>query len=495
MSWPVVVPRTPSKPALLHTPPSSDIEAEQKLPPSPPVSPKKRGLSRVARLLRVLRLQRAGRLDVGEQEQAWQRLKLTSEEYAESHTRLGQDEDLEGWYGDRVRYDFDPAAGLYTLRMPTATHEHFIRKVTTEILKQIHAVANDLPASQSQLANALKEIDEGGSPTIEFYPPPTVSSPHSAHGPSYPAVQDVEAAVDTFEGQTQEQPLLQEEGQEEKVEETEETEKEEEDEEEEAGTACQLVSQHSPDSALFHPSARYPPLIVEVSYSQKRKDMPYLAESYIIDSAHAVQCVVGLDVEYHAPASAPKRKKEQKRDMTATLSIWRPGAERDSSGEDVGLCVCDVDAVPFRSSDGEPLDGALTLSVNDILPSELISTVSNPDVDLLPQRIKIPFSTLTTFLAAAELRHAMLSSTTSAKRKTARPKKFKKRKRTPEEELSDGREEKYTQQELVVDERTVGLDGAWEPKGRRARVAAPAVTEEHQVVTRSGRRMRERGEG
>lgn len=80
-------------------------------------------------------------------------------------------------------------------------------------------------------------------------------------------------------------------------------------------------SHRSPDTSFEHLDADYPGIIVEVSYSQKRKDLRSLAETYILDSDTSVQVVVGLDIEYGKKGS---RK--------ATLSVWRgrfiPTADR-----------------------------------------------------------------------------------------------------------------------------------------------------------------------
>jgi hypothetical protein len=56
--------------------------------------------------------------------------------------------------------------------------------------------------------------------------------------------------------------------------------------------------------------ARYPGVIIEVSYSQKRKDLPSLADDYILGPDSDICAVVGVDVGY--------------KDKAATLSVWRP---------------------------------------------------------------------------------------------------------------------------------------------------------------------------
>ena len=52
-------------------------------------------------------------------------------------------------------------------------------------------------------------------------------------------------------------------------------------------------------------------MLIEISYSQKRKDLSRLANNYIIGSDGNIKAVVGLDIEYQGT-------------RTASLSIWRP---------------------------------------------------------------------------------------------------------------------------------------------------------------------------
>lgn len=72
------------------------------------------------------------------------------------------------------------------------------------------------------------------------------------------------------------------------------------------------TSKYEPDAAFSHAKAKYPGVIVEVSYSQKRKMLGRLAEDYLLDSNTSVQAVIGLDIEHGNRGS---RK--------ATLTVWR----------------------------------------------------------------------------------------------------------------------------------------------------------------------------
>lgn len=77
---------------------------------------------------------------------------------------------------------------------------------------------------------------------------------------------------------------------------------------------------HEPDVSFTHIAAKYPGVVIEVSYSQKRKDLRRLADDYILGSDARIRVVVGIDVEY--------------RGKMATLSIWRPQIEINDVGEE-----------------------------------------------------------------------------------------------------------------------------------------------------------------
>jgi hypothetical protein len=71
------------------------------------------------------------------------------------------------------------------------------------------------------------------------------------------------------------------------------------------------LPKHSPDAAFTHIEADYPGIVIETSFSQKRKDLPKLAQDYILGSLANVSVVIGLDIEYHGTKKA-------------TVSVWRP---------------------------------------------------------------------------------------------------------------------------------------------------------------------------
>lgn len=77
---------------------------------------------------------------------------------------------------------------------------------------------------------------------------------------------------------------------------------------------------HDPDAQFLHLHAKYPAVVLEVSYSQRRKDIPYIADDYILGSNGNIKRVIGIDIGY------PPSKK-------ATLSAWKPGFDFNEAGE------------------------------------------------------------------------------------------------------------------------------------------------------------------
>jgi len=93
-------------------------------------------------------------------------------------------------------------------------------------------------------------------------------------------------------------------------------------------------SKHEPDASFWHTDARYPGVIIEVAYSQKRKRLGRLAEDYLLDSNASIQVVVGLDIEYG-------RKGSRK----ATLSVWRTHVVSSADGNELRVAQSVVDEV------------------------------------------------------------------------------------------------------------------------------------------------------
>lgn len=102
----------------------------------------------------------------------------------------------------------------------------------------------------------------------------------------------------------------------------------------------QTYSQREPDASFKHRRARYPGVIIEVCYSQKRQRVSHLADEYILNTDGSVNAVVALDVDY-------------KGSKKATLTVWRPeyitvdGVEELRATAVIEALVCPLRAVIF----------------------------------------------------------------------------------------------------------------------------------------------------
>ncbi|KAL5396854.1 hypothetical protein PMIN03_012936 [Paraphaeosphaeria minitans] len=146
-------------------------------------------------------------------------------------------------------------------------------------------------------------------------------------------------------------------------------------------------AKREPDTSFWHKNARYPRVIIEVAYSQRKERLDRLAESYILDSDASVQAVIGLAINYGKNGS---RK--------ATLSVWRPKLHQTAEGPKL-LVVREVADAAFRDETGNPTDHpGLRLRLSDFACQELTSGIS---VDQ-EQDITVSTQELCQHLATAE---------------------------------------------------------------------------------------------
>ncbi|KAI7288376.1 hypothetical protein KC343_g572 [Hortaea werneckii] len=333
------------------------------------------------RLYDTLRFLRAGRA-IPSCERTWRAFRLTAQEYKELQYRLQCDETLRGWYEDKVRYDWVAPStrrqrphGCYVLRMPSRVQELFTVKVTQAFEDGIKALVQELERSGNfQTALALETVESGGSPTLELPAPELESSSQD----------------------TSEEAIM-----------------------------------RGPDATFFHPKQEMlPTMVVEVGCPQDGKDLSWLAESYVVDSRHEIGCVAGFNIPYASSARTTTIEDttsvEKKEARSATVSIWRRSIAIDEEGDEIGMCTCAVEAVPFRCANGEVCEGAIELKLSDLLPAAAILAL--PSSIASDHMIKIPFATLAASLAAAEAADCLSRPTVQRR---AGPRKWRKRTLSP----------------------------------------------------------------
>ena len=379
--------------------------------------------SPVDRLLRFLRLYRAG-LNLPSEAAAQDKqglFWLTHAQFAEFERRLWADRALWGWFDDKVRWNWEPAPphsktakGKFQVWMQGELHEYWIARCEHALMAAIGALEKKLEGyknpGDSRAAEELHKVDTGRCPTIEF--------------PS-------------------------------------------------RGAGAVSKPTRTPDATFYHPDQpHFPCLVLEVSHSQRPKNLPRLADDYIVSSRHAIRCVVGLDTKYQAPKSGDKRKGVS----PATLFVWRTAIEKDDDGDDVGICQLDVDAACIRSPDGTAPKGvALELTLRDLLPASIIKAVGPQHPD---EKLRIPFTDLASYLTAAESRASAARAARAAEAaepgdelssrtfSCSHPAKFRHRRSSTPEEVHGETAHRFELMEKAEEERSEREDKEWKPRRR-----------------------------
>jgi hypothetical protein len=215
---------------------------------------------------------------------------------------------------------------------------------------------------------------------------------------------------------------------------------------------------HDPDASFGYLRTRYPGVVIEVSYSQKRKDLPYLADEYILGSNGNIRVVIGLDVEY--------------RGKMATLSIWRPrfsingdGDEELEAEQTVVNQVCLTYGIypkhahirqRFRDENGKPdlnSEADLNLRLEDFAPEIIVKSFTN-----LQKHISISSQNLCAYLDVAEALNLTRNHEGGVETPVRANLKKRKREKTPPEELEPEREARFRKEEERVAKRIMRDD-------------------------------------
>ncbi|KAF2268619.1 hypothetical protein CC78DRAFT_609331 [Lojkania enalia] len=191
--------------------------------------------------------------------------------------------------------------------------------------------------------------------------------------------------------------------------------------------------------------ARYPGVIIEVAYSQKRKNLERLAEDYLLDSNASVQVVIGLDIKH-------SRKGSRK----ATLLVWRTHVVCSADGNKLRVAQSVVHET-FRNDEGNPTDRpGLQLQLTDFAYEELAhSELGNDNRELV-----VSMQQLCEYLDAAE---SMVGQPESLGEHSLAP-GLKKRKRSerPPDQIPSSDEVMYAEQEERAAKRMAQEDSDYE---------------------------------
>jgi len=219
---------------------------------------------------------------------------------------------------------------------------------------------------------------------------------------------------------------------------------------------------HDPDASFGHAKACFPGVVVEVSFSQKRKDLPRLADDYILGSNGSIRVVVGLDIEYSGNMGKLSVWRPQLRDVgTRHQELRTEQTVVDQVCSSTSFCSIYADNNQvFRVKDGkantDPGAG-LRLHLEDFATKELVDTFGN-----LADPVFIPAKDLSTYLDIIE-------EESEPTFKTPKPHFKRKLKNTPEEQLSSDREQMFEDDEDSVDKRSQKDDPSFKGSSTRSK--------------------------
>lgn len=136
---------------------------------------------------------------------------------------------------------------------------------------------------------------------------------------------------------------------------------------------------HSPDSSFAHDDGRELGVILEVSCSQKRKYLPFLADDYILGSKGLTQAVIGIYLE-----------SQENKGMEAKVMMWRPRYIQVADGTRILEAAQTLEGI-FRAEDGSLVNGERILRIG---LKDFGNKYDCPGIDDISGEVTISFSQL-----------------------------------------------------------------------------------------------------
>jgi len=198
---------------------------------------------------------------------------------------------------------------------------------------------------------------------------------------------------------------------------------------------------HHPDGSFGYKDA-LPSCILEVSYSQKRRDLPLLADEYIQGSNGRTQVVIGIDLEY--------KGKE------ARVILWRPRFSEENG--EVAIEAAKTESGIFRAADGSLVNGERILRIR---LKDFGYWPKCRNIDDIHGEITIPFSQLYELVQKGE---ACVAGE-DAERRQIQQESYRrpKRARSPPEQLEESDEKRFKAMEEEVEKQLSDLDEDYMP--------------------------------
>lgn len=237
-------------------------------------------------------------------------------DYRRLHRELDDEPCVARYFADKIRHDYDPNCRVLVLRhlMPSSTHDVFISSLVDHIKRWLEAVKTK--QQEQHVEEVLSRIKFGSTSDLEIRVPRELT----ADAASPPA-------SDTYI--------------------------------------------HSPDGQFLYRGHKHPPFVIEIGYSQKRKDLAGLAKHYYEESDGRIKTVLTVDLEYMS-----KAKRKALRRQSAAAGRRAPRSREASSSLYRGD-ECAMSNQLFRDTVGELIPGdGITLHLSDLVPDYVLDRLA-----------------------------------------------------------------------------------------------------------------------
>ncbi|KAK5654113.1 hypothetical protein OQA88_7544 [Cercophora sp. LCS_1] len=199
-------------------------------------------------------------------------------------------------------------------------------------------------------------------------------------------------------------------------------------------------SSHYPDGSFAHEDATEFGVILEVSHSQKRQDLPFLADDYILGSNGLTQAVIGIDIDYQGKG--------------ARVMVWRPKTTKNE------ISTKKAFEGTFRDIDGNLVNGGQNLR---IWLKDFGNKLNCPNIQKVKGSITISFAQLYELVQKSEA-FAQTRKRRRGSDEVLEGKDKRQMVRPSPERLTTSDEERFEAAEEKVEKQLSDQDGDYTPE-------------------------------
>ncbi|KAF2191738.1 hypothetical protein K469DRAFT_654861 [Zopfia rhizophila CBS 207.26] len=238
---------------------------------------------------------------------------LTGAEYDQLLDEIAADPSLREYFNDKLRSDYTRNRKEFILRMPSTLHDTLAEEIGRNIYKQLEQIIERKVSGVSSAAAAAAKGIKGKGTSEIKFLVPKGRSP----------------------------------------------------------------DKKGPDKAFQHRECKFPGVVIEVAWSQRKMELPSLAKQYIQKSKGSIRAVVGLNLNDIYKTGIWKGTAPTSNEAPATFSIWRAEVDRSNGRQEVRVTKSE-DEKEFRDRHGDSVSSAdLRLYLTDFVCEKVARSFEN----------------------------------------------------------------------------------------------------------------------